>query len=265
MVDELGSRMKAYEARETGRRAMPYLPVYARIDGKTFSRFTRDMERPYDKRLISCMIETTRHLVAKSDALIGYTQSDEISLVWQTTSPKSQLFFDGKLFKMTSVLAAMATVKFYQEAVKYWPEKVEKYQLVFDCRVFQLPNREEAANCVLWREIDATKNAVSMAARAYYSHNELMNKSSGEMQEMLWQKGINFNDYPSHFKRGTFVQRRKVMKELPDEVLEKIPEAHRPSGPVERSEIVVLDVPPFRKVTNRVGMIFEGEDPQVAE
>lgn len=260
MNDSLGDWLKAFERRETGRVAMPRLPVYARIDGRSFSSFTQGMDRPFDARLSQIMIEVTAALVCKANAVCGYTQSDEISLAFYAEDPESQIFFRGKLFKMTSVLAAMASVEFFARAVEVWPERVRTKMPVFDCRVFELPSMEEAANAFLWREIDATKNAVSMAASSMFSHRELEGKSGSERQEMMWQRGVNFNDYPVSFKRGTFVQRRRVFAELPSERLERIPEAFRP-GSVERSEIRTVEMPPFRKVANRAGVIFRGEEP----
>src|SRR3990167_1825157 len=155
MSDALGDRMKAYEAHESERRFLPMLPVYARIDGRCFSAFTRGMGRPWDERLTQTMIETTRRLVDETDALAGYTQSDEISLLWYRADPKSQIFFDVKVFKICSVTAALTTSIFVSLARRHWPEKVDQRPVAFDCRAFQLPNQEEAANVFLWRELDA--------------------------------------------------------------------------------------------------------------
>lgn len=72
-TDDFGNRMKGYEAAETGRKLDPMLPIYARIDGRAFSSFTRGMERPFDMRLTTAMVETTKHLVHATHARIGYT------------------------------------------------------------------------------------------------------------------------------------------------------------------------------------------------
>lgn len=261
--DDLGDRMKEYEARETTRAFLPMIPIYARIDGRGFSKFTKGLERPYDVRMSECMIETTAHLVDKTNAVTGYTQSDEISLCWLTESPKSEVFFKGKIQKMVSVLAGMTTAKFMQELAKNGlSDRLDRLPH-FDCRVFQLPNKTEVANAFLWREQDAAKNAVSMAARSVYSHKELQGKSSSEMQEMLFERGINFNDYPAFFKRGTFLKRRTYDAVLTPEELSRIPEAHRPTGPVTRSRVERLEVPTFSKVVNRTGFIFDDENPKV--
>jgi tRNA(His) guanylyltransferase len=81
-TDDLGDRMKDYEMAEAGRRCMPRLPILARIDGRGFSKFTGGLERPYDRRLSDLMVDTVKFLVRETNAVCGYTQSDEISLAW---------------------------------------------------------------------------------------------------------------------------------------------------------------------------------------
>lgn len=264
--DDFGDRMKSYERAETGRRFMPLLPVYARIDGRGFSKFTRGMARPFDEDMVRCMQATTEWLVQETHAVAGYTQSDEISLLFYTDSTTSQIFFDGKIQKMVSVLAAMATAKFTAEAVQEWPLVVAKRVPVFDCRVFQLPNRIEAANAFLWREKDATKNAVSMAARDKFSHRALHGMSTGDMKRMLQtDHGIVFDrDYPAYFRHGTFYVRRREITTLSAEKLATIPEKHREEAarPKEQSVLrkVVLNRA-FTSVRNRVEFLFEGAEP----
>src|SRR6185369_15347403 len=110
--DDFGDRIKRYEAGETEQYFMPLLPIYARIDGRCFSGFTSGLRRPYDERITRAMVETTRYLVEETHARIGYTQSDEISLVWQQDRYDSESLFGGKVHKLVSVLASMATAKF---------------------------------------------------------------------------------------------------------------------------------------------------------
>ena len=265
--DALGDRMKAYEARESERRFLPMLPVYARIDGRNFSAFTRDMERPFDRRMTEAMLLTTEALVEETHARIGYTQSDEISLVWLAERSDSSIFFDHRVAKMTSVLASFATIAFARALVSLNMAGRLTRSPHFDCRVFQLPTRAEAANVFLWREQDATKNAISMAARARYSHKALDHKSGPEMQEMLFAKGVNFNDYPAFFKRGTFVRREVVWREFTAEELGRIPEKHRPEAGqrIRRSATARLEMPRFGNVVNREAVIFDGAEPETAQ
>jgi tRNA(His) guanylyltransferase len=263
-IDALGDRMKGYEQAKAGERLMPLLPACVRLDGKCFSNFTHDLIRPFDERFHAVMCYTTERLVTETNACIGYTQSDEISLVFYSPSMDSQIFYDGKLQKMVSVLASMATFFFREGLEKFLPEKIGKIAL-FDCRVWNVPNLMEATNTVLWREIDATKNAVSMAARSFYSHKELHNKSGKEKQEMMFQKGQNFNDYPVSFKRGTYYRRTKEMTKFTVEELEKLPPKHNarmnPDLVIERSVVKKLDMPPITRVPNRVDVLFNGAEP----
>jgi tRNA(His) guanylyltransferase len=264
--DDFGNRMKDYEQAEAGRRLLPLLPIMVRLDGKGFSKFTRGLKRPYDEGLSKAMILTTMYLVEESNARLGYTQSDEISLVINSDSYESQVFFDGKIQKLVSVLASMATAKFNSLIPEHVPSKVGTLA-TFDCRVWNVPNDTEAANTILWREKDATKNSISMSAQSYYSHKELDGKSSSDKQEMLFQKGVNWNDYPEFFKRGTFVQRRKMLTTLTEEERLRIPEKHRPPAgkQVERTRIIELSMPPFGKVTNRETVVFDGAEPRTYE
>jgi len=266
MNDELGDRMKSYESTEAGRRLLPLLPVCARLDGKRFSKFTEGLRRPYDERLSRLMVATTQQLVEETSALAGYTHSDEISLLWYAADDRRQVFLDRRIQKLTSILASMTTAFFNQHLSEAIPERAGTLAL-FDCRVWAVPTREEAANAFLWRELDATKNSVSMAARHYYSHEELLGRSSSEMQELLFQKGVNWNDYPAFFKRGTFVLRRTEYRKFEAADLASLPEKHaarrNPELTIERTVVGAVELPPFGRVANRVGVLFEGEAPQL--
>lgn len=114
MKDDLGDRMKLYESMEAGRRLMPLLPALARIDGRAFHSFTRGMARPFDATFSACMVDTTAALVRDTGACMGYTQSDEITLAWHSRNAHSKIWFDGRVAKMTSQLAAQATLIFYR-------------------------------------------------------------------------------------------------------------------------------------------------------
>lgn len=263
MTEGLGDRCKQYEMAEAGKRALRGTPLIARLDGRAFHTFTRDLRRPYDEAMSRCMIETTRYLVRHMNALVGYTQSDEISLAWYEPSQSvSEYPFDGRLQKLTSVLAGMASVCFLTQLMERLPGKAAELPH-FDCRVWQVPTLADAADVFLWREDDATKNSITMAARAVYSDRELHEKDSSVKQEMLFQKGINWNDYPAFFKRGSYLQRRTVMKSLMEDERAKIPERHRPAPDAlfERTEVLEIDLPPARKIGNLLGVLFERAEP----
>lgn len=123
-TQDLGDRMKGYEMSEAGRAAMKGLPLLVRLDGISFHSFTRGLQRPYHEGLSKLMIDTTKHLVEKTHALIGYCQSDEISLAYFVEADGAQDFMhSGRFQKMTSKLAACATGFFVNNLRAYIPEK----------------------------------------------------------------------------------------------------------------------------------------------
>ncbi|XP_037774263.1 tRNA(His) guanylyltransferase-like [Penaeus monodon] len=190
--------MKEYEDRSSIR-LLPLIPTLIRLDGRSFHNFTKGLDRPYDERLRLCMVETMKKLVSETNARCGYTQSDEITLLLHSDDAKSMIWFDGKHSKMVSQSAALATLYFNQEVQKHLPDYLERNP-TFDSRCWQVPTKEEAANAFLWREMDATRNSISMAAHAEFSTRELHGKSASEKQDMLIEKGINWNDYPADSK-----------------------------------------------------------------
>lgn len=265
-LDALGDRMKMFEGMEAKRMLMPKLPILARIDGKKFSKFTKGLKRPYDKRLSDLMVEITKLLVKEYGACMGYTQSDEITLLLYSDSLDSQVPYNGRIQKLLGDMTAFTTLHFNRLLPEYLTEQFVRRYPRFDCRVWNVPTLEEAANVFLWRELDATKNSISMAAQHYFSHKVLQGKNGGEKQDMLMlEKGVNWNDYPAFFKRGTYVQRRTVDRKYTCDELDKLPAKHEarsnPNLVVQRQEIVALDMPVFKKVSNRVQVLFFGATP----
>lgn len=250
MTEGLDDFCKSFEMIEAGRTVMRGLPIIARLDGRAFHTFTRGLSRPYDAGMSKVMIETAKHLVYEDRPLVGYTQSDEITLIWyERVDSMSETMFGGRYQKLTSVLAGMASAKFVSLLPEHLPGKVGTLPH-FDCRVWQVPSLREALNVLVWREDDATKNSLSMAAQALYSDKQLHGKNSSEKQEMLFQKGINWNDYPTFFKRGTYLRRKNITRVLSEEERMKIPEAHRPDPgrEVQRTVVAELDIVPLRQL-----------------
>jgi tRNA(His) guanylyltransferase len=261
--DKFGDRMKEYEMAEAGRKAMPGLPLMARLDGRAFHTFTKGMKRPYDLEMSSAMVETTKYLVDQTHASIGYTQSDEISLAWNIANPESGYMFDGRYQKLASVLAGMATAAFMRTMIisHEYSDRTFKMLPCFDCRVWQVPNLDVATDTFVWREADAIKNSISMAAQSVFSHRVLQGKNSKDKKLMLADRGIVWDDYPAFFKRGTFVRRRIELCDLTKTELEAIPEKHRPLGPVMRTTVTDIEVPPLRELTNATEVLFLDDEP----
>jgi hypothetical protein len=79
-------------------------------------------------------------------------------------------------------------------------------------------------------------------------------------------RGVNWNDYPPFFKRGTFFQARTTERKFTEEEILELPEKHRlgmASMTVKKRDVVKIDMPPFTKVVNRVAVVFDGAEPKV--
>jgi tRNA(His) 5'-end guanylyltransferase len=260
--DSIGDRLKAIEQAEAGRRADPSKPLIARLDGKAFHVFTRGLKRPYDIELSNLMVDTTKFLVEKTHALLGYTQSDEISLYWslEGMADGSEYPYSGKFQKMTSILASMAGGYFNVQLANgripgKQPAITNSFQ-AFDCRVWNVEDQQQVFSNFLWRQDDAIKNSISMAAQVHFSHKVLDGVGSEVRKKMLREAGFPWEDEPAFFKMGTFVRRKSQMVELTSAQRELIPEKYRPTGPVERTVIEDIKLGYLRNDHDRVAEIF---------
>lgn len=201
---------------------IPTLPVIIRLDGNNFHSWTKGLKRPFDKDLTQLMVETTKFLVKETNAVVGYTQSDEITLILFNSDRKVQMYNDGKKQKILSKLSAKCVNFFNDERIKYLPK--HNKTAVFDCRVYQTPTLHDACVQLLWRENDASKNSISMLAQSLFSHKSLQKLDGNQMQDkMMLEKGVNWNDLETKFKRGTYIKRITTSKPFTTSELSSLP------------------------------------------
>lgn len=199
--DELDKKMRVFETAHDIR-VVPGIYLVARIDGRAFTRLTKDVHKfdaPFDVRFRDIMIETVKHLMdCGFPALYGYTQSDEISLLFA----RDVEAFDRKLRKYNSILAGEASAKF---------SLLLGAHAAFDCRLSELPTTETVVDYFRWRNEDAHRNALN--AHCYWmlrgegksvgkATSELDRLSVADKNELLWQRGTNFNKLPLWQRRG---------------------------------------------------------------
>ncbi len=239
MKDSLGDRMKEYEnvtRFKFSRRSYTII----RIDGKAFHSYTKGLIKPFDDGLINDMDATAAYLCKNiMGAKFAFVQSDEISiLLTDFEEINTQAWFDNNLQKMCSVSASMATRAFNETRLKHYNASyfgvdvnsglVKEYTHKpfkwgeFDSRVFQIPQKTEVMNYFLWRQKDTTRNSIQSVAQSLYSTKQkgpLHGKNSDQLQEMIFQKGINWNDYAPKYKRGRIILKEQYTKqpELPTE------------------------------------------------
>lgn len=268
----LGDRMKNNYENISRYYLTRRMPVIIRIDGKAFHTFTKGFKKPFDDIFVKTMQDTMKYLCENiQGCVLGYTQSDEISLVLVDYAElTTDAWFGNNLQKMCSVSASMATMAFTKNFVKNVKEcermalignvvlfeDDEKYINVlkkaiekgamFDSRVFTIP-KEEVCNALIWRQQDATRNSIQSVGQANFSQKELHGKSCNNIQDMLMiQKGINWNDYATTLKRGSCCI--KV-----DDGLTEYDEAGNICGYTQRSKwIIDNEIPIFSQDRNYI-------------
>lgn len=207
MIDTLGDRMKRYELV-----THIHLPIRSyvilRIDGCHFHTYTKHCDKPYDTNLNRAMRESTLHLCENIQGCkLGYTQSDEASfLLTDFDDIGTSAWYDNQLQKIVSVAASTFTAIFNKIRTDQNDESMPTTRLAtFDARAFTLPDATEVMNYFIWRIKDSERNSLSGLAQAHYSHKQLEGKKSEDKQEMLFQKGINWNDVSGEQKRGIMI------------------------------------------------------------
>jgi len=192
----LSDRMQRYEQAQSTfltRR----LPAIIRIDGRAFHGLTRQLcGRGYDLEFARSMQLVMQEVADDiQGCILAYCQADEISFcMTDYRTIATDAWFGYKTQKLVSLSAARASAVMTIKLGRV---------VTFDSRAFTLPI-DEVCNYFIWRQQDATRNAIQMLGQQHFSPKQLHKKSCGDIQEMLMtEKGVNFNDCPTTQKRGS--------------------------------------------------------------
>jgi len=219
----------------TDYKILPNSNILVMLDGKNFSSLIKNhFKKPFDDDFIDMMNKTAQFLCENVQGCkFAYTQSDEISLlITDYDTPETDIFFGGRICKIQSILASMATSEFNRwfnlyNINKYCNDKISinpNWEVVqevmknmklaqFDCKVWPVPSQNDAFAWFLYRQLDCVKNSKQQTAQTYIPHKELLGKSADEQIQMLFNyKFINWNTFDDKYKYGRFVY--KVEKDL---------------------------------------------------
>ena len=217
----LYERMKSYESFDI---LDIKQPVILRLDGVAFHTFTKGLNKPFDNTLSNIFMMTCAQLLKDiQNAKFIYSQSDEINILLTCyEKEETQPWLGYRIQKICSVASSLATRYFnkyvedvytiynqtnLKENIIRWSNK--HFKAGFDCRCFNLP-KYEVSNYFIFRQMDAIRNAKSALGQAYFSQNELNNKSGNEIIKMLKQdKNINWDDIQLVQQRGFCVYRKE--------------------------------------------------------
>ena len=190
------------------------MPIIIRVDGNDFHTLLKKAEKPFDDHFAYAMDSTAVFMLNKiQNARMAYIQSDEISLLLIDYDRfDSQQWFGGKFQKMISISAGFASAHFSLRTGKI---------TTFDSRIIPIPERD-VMNYFIWRQQDATRNSIQMVAQSFYSHKELLGKSTKKMQEMIFKKGKNWGGHAPYWRRGRIVTKKGTDGNIP--IFSKNPE-----------------------------------------
>lgn len=217
----------------TDYKLMPNSYVLAMVDGHCFSKLIKNkFDKPFDDLFINMMNETAKYLCENIQGVkFAYTQSDEISLlITDFDTPKTDSFFSFRLCKMQSLIAAMATAKFNQMYAKFADDYkgygLKKFDMkeyptcTFDCKVWTVPNANDAYAWFLYRQTDCIKNSKAQTAQSFVSHNELVRLTADEMiAKCKEMKDVDWYEYPNDRKYGRVIKKVEtppMEKDLPN-------------------------------------------------
>ncbi|PSK35005.1 hypothetical protein B9Z65_1588 [Elsinoe australis] len=203
--------------------------IVVRIDGRGFSKFTKrySFAKPNDKRAIDLMnaaaVETMRGLV---DIAIAYGQSDEYSFVFHEDTN----LFERRAYKLVTTVVSTFSVQYAIQWSKFFPDQplTEPFP-TFDGRPVLYPKVKFLRDYLSWRQADCHINNLynttfwAMVQKGGQSPTdaelELKGTLSADKNEILFSRfGINYNNEPEVFKKGTVVYRDLSCAEISADV-----------------------------------------------
>ena len=205
---DLGDRMKTYEA-VPKTKLIRRMPVIIRVDGKAFHTLTRGLHKPFDIKFEYAMNKAAgRTMLDIQNCSLVYVQSDEANfLMTDYKNLQTEPWFGNDLQKIVSISASTMSVYFNMCLRAVFNKKVTNE--VFDSRAFNI-TKEEVCNYFIWRQQDATRNSIQGLAQANFSHKELQNLNSNQLQDKLMlEKNINWNNMPVYLKRGRCITKKE--------------------------------------------------------
>lgn len=220
----LGDRMKMYE-----RQLCTVVPkdnyFLVRLDGVSFSKFTKRFHKPFDNIFVMAMTITMQDLMNKFHPRTGYCHSDEITLIFDKCVDEQTYMYSGKIQKITSVIAGYCSVRFnYNLNILMHDETtydvnfinlIKRYEQCFDARVMSFTELGEVTNHQIWRSVhDCERNAISTYAHNTFGHKAIMNKTCEQMKEMLLERDIDWSTIPLYLKHGIYCKKVLYNKEL---------------------------------------------------
>jgi tRNA(His) 5'-end guanylyltransferase len=210
--DDLADQMRAGEVFH-GLRLLPGAWAVVRVDGRAFSRLTEThYQKPFDPAFQRAMVSAGQALLEELQGLYAYVESDEISVLL----PPAFDLFDREVEKLVSVSAGIASSAFTLAAGRAGH---------FDGRAWLGASRAAVVDYFRWRQADCHRCALNAwcywtlrkeGRTASQATKALASQGVAAKNELLFQRGINFNEVPAWQRRGVGLRWERYQKEAQD-------------------------------------------------
>jgi tRNA(His) 5'-end guanylyltransferase len=212
MAISLKDRIDSY-SESSNTRLLPKVPLIINVNGRSFSKNTSLLDKPFCPKFAECMFSTMLKLCSDIDgAVFAYQHNDEITLaIRNDQSIDTSPWYDNKIQKICSAVSAIATMHF-----NTCSNAIDLNLLgepIFITQVFAVPNIAEATNALVFKQQQNFQTSIQFACfyellKKNYDKNAIKEMLSGlsidEKVDLLRQEcNIDFNDYSASYKRGS--------------------------------------------------------------
>lgn len=249
--NKLKDRIVAYET-AADIKLLPRVPLIITVNGRSFSKMTSLLNKPYCTKFAECIYSSMVRLVNEIDgAVFAYSFNDEIVIVARNdqnldTSP----WYDNKIQKIVSSTASIATLHFNNCVASMDLNLMG--DPIFLSKAYVVPNITEAINVMVSKQQQAFQSSIHFACfyelLKKYNKEEIKEMLTGtsldEKIDLLNQEcDIDFNEYPVEFRRGVACYRSPKLVE---------------EGVLKHKWSLNSDIPIFTRDHSFLGNIFKG-------
>ncbi|KAG2075422.1 tRNAHis guanylyltransferase [Suillus decipiens] len=207
----------------------PLLPdtyLVCRLDGHSFHRFSDEhgFAKPNDERALQLMDHAAKSAMTEfKDIMLAFGESDEFSFLFR----KSTNLYNRRHSKILTTLTSYFTSCYVLNWSQYFPDTPLRYPPSFDGRIVVYPTERAIRDYFSWRQADTHINNLYNTTfwaliqkggqTTTEAHATLRGTVSATKHEMLFSRfGINYNEIPQRFKKGSVIVREIVAPKLSD-------------------------------------------------
>ncbi|RMD45065.1 hypothetical protein DV735_g199, partial [Chaetothyriales sp. CBS 134920] len=190
--------VRTFEREET---LLPQTWIVIRIDGRGFHKLSKHytFTKPNDARALGLMNAAAKHVLHSiPDILVAYGVSDEFSFVFD----RDTTLFDRRRDKLVSTVVSTFTAAYVALFDQIQKNIDLAFLPTFDSRAILYPSVSTLRDYLAWRQVDCHINNL------YNTTFWALGTVASDKNEILWsQFGINYNNEPEMFRKGSVVFR----------------------------------------------------------